>query len=144
MNWPKRCHICKFLGLNFIDFSVTHNGWTDTEQIERTRTDPLRRTNGNTTSYPLDVRPKFESLWNQTHLYFRHFMHAVTSNSLCVRILYLLIPLYLLQNIRPTLRYKTEGRGFDSRWCHCNFSLTQSFRPHYGPGVNSASNGNEY
>ena len=22
------------------------------------------------------------------------------------------------------LRYKPEGRGFDSRWCHCNFSLT--------------------
>jgi len=25
-----------------------------------------------------------------------------------------------------------------------NFSLTQSFRPHYGPGVDSASNRNEY
>ena len=24
------------------------------------------------------------------------------------------------------------------------FSLTQSFRPHYGPGVDSASNRNEY
>jgi hypothetical protein len=22
------------------------------------------------------------------------------------------------------LRYKMEGRGFDSRWCHCIFSLT--------------------
>ena len=21
-------------------------------------------------------------------------------------------------------RYKTKGRGFDSRWCHWNFSLT--------------------
>ena len=41
------------------------------------------------------------------------------------------------------LRYK-PGRGFDSRWCHWNFSLTQSFRPHYGPGVDSASNRNEY
>jgi hypothetical protein len=30
--------------------------------------------------------------------------------------------------------YKSEGRGFDSRWCHWNFSLT-SFRPHYGPGL---------
>ena len=37
------------------------------------------------------------------------------------------------------LRYKSEGRGFDSRWCHWNF-----FRPHYGPGVDSASNRNEY
>jgi len=23
-----------------------------------------------------------------------------------------------------TLLYKPEGRGFDFRWCHCNFSLT--------------------
>ena len=22
------------------------------------------------------------------------------------------------------LRYKSEGHGFDSRWCHWNFSLT--------------------
>jgi hypothetical protein len=36
------------------------------------------------------------------------------------------------------LRYKPEGHGFDFRWCHWNFSLTQSFRPHYGPGVDSA------
>jgi len=36
------------------------------------------------------------------------------------------------------LRFKPEGRGFD--W---NFLLT-SYRPHYGPGVDSASNGNEY
>ena len=42
------------------------------------------------------------------------------------------------------LRYKLVGRGFDSRWCHRNFSVTYSFRPHYGPGVDSASNRNEY
>jgi hypothetical protein len=42
------------------------------------------------------------------------------------------------------LRYKLEGRVFDSRWCHWNFSLTLSFRPHYGPGFDSASNRNEY
>ena len=42
------------------------------------------------------------------------------------------------------LRYRPEGRGFDSRWCHRNFSLTKSFRPHYGPGVDSVSNRNEY
>jgi len=23
-----------------------------------------------------------------------------------------------------SLRYKQEGRGFDSRWCHWNLSLT--------------------
>jgi len=42
------------------------------------------------------------------------------------------------------LCYKLEGRWFDSRWFHWNFSLTQSFRSHYGPGVDSASNRNDY
>ena len=37
------------------------------------------------------------------------------------------------------LRYKPEGSGFDSRWCHHN-----PFRPHYGLGIDSASNRNEY
>jgi len=41
-------------------------------------------------------------------------------------------------------RYKTEGRGFDFRWFHWKFSLIKSFRPHYGTGVDSASNRNEY
>jgi hypothetical protein len=41
------------------------------------------------------------------------------------------------------LRYKPAGRGFDSRRCHCNFSVT-IVRSHYGPGVDSASNRNEY
>jgi hypothetical protein len=42
------------------------------------------------------------------------------------------------------LRYKPEYRGFDSRRSHWNFSLTYSLRPHYVPGVDSASNRNEY
>ena len=39
-----------------------------------------------------------------------------------------------------------QVRGFDSRCCHWNFSLAQSFLPHRGPGpgVDSSSNGNEY
>ena len=40
--------------------------------------------------------------------------------------------------------YNPDSRGFDSRWCHWNFSLTQSFRPHYCPGVASVSNRNKY
>jgi len=36
------------------------------------------------------------------------------------------------------LRYKPEGRGFDSRWCHWNFSLKYSFRPHYGLDSNKS------
>jgi hypothetical protein len=46
-------------------------------------------------------------------------------------------------SVVEALRYKTEGRGIDSGWCHWNFSLT-SFRPHYGPGVDSTCNRNEY
>jgi len=42
------------------------------------------------------------------------------------------------------MRYKLEGHGFDSRCGHWHFSLTSSFRPHYDPGVDSASNRNEY
>ena len=34
------------------------------------------------------------------------------------------------------LCYKSEGRWFDSIWCH--------LRSHYGPGVESASNRNKY
>ena len=35
-------------------------------------------------------------------------------------------------------------RGFDSWWCHWNFSFTKAFRSKYGPGVDAASNRNEY
>jgi hypothetical protein len=42
------------------------------------------------------------------------------------------------------LRYKLEGCGFNSRWCQWNISLKYSFRLHSGPGVDSASNRNEY
>jgi hypothetical protein len=42
------------------------------------------------------------------------------------------------------LCYKSEGRWFDPRRCQWDFSLTYSFRSHYGPGVDSASNINDY
>jgi hypothetical protein len=42
------------------------------------------------------------------------------------------------------LCYKSEGRWFDSRWCQCYFSLTLSFCSPSVPGVDSASNRNEY
>jgi len=37
-----------------------------------------------------------------------------------------------------------EIRVFDSRWCHWNYWLIESFWPHYGPGVHWAPNRNEY
>ena len=51
---------------------------------------------------------------------------------------------YRGDTVVKVLCYKSEGRWFDSIWCHWNFSLTQSFRSHYGPGVDSASRLNEY
>jgi hypothetical protein len=42
------------------------------------------------------------------------------------------------------LCHKPEGRGFDSLWCYWIFQLTPSFQPHYGPGVDTTSNRNEY
>jgi hypothetical protein len=39
--------------------------------------------------------------------------------------------------------YQPGGRGFDSR-DHWIFQLSSSLPPHYGPGVDSASNRNEY
>ena len=45
---------------------------------------------------------------------------------------------YVVTQLVEALRYK-EGHGFDFRWYHWNFS----FWPHYGPGVDSASNRNE-
>jgi hypothetical protein len=42
---------------------------------------------------------------------------------------------YAIAQLVEALRYKPEGRGFDTRWCHWNFSLALSFWPHYGPGL---------
>jgi len=40
------------------------------------------------------------------------------------------------------LCYKLEGRWFDPSWCQ--WIDIKSFRSHYGNGVDSASNRNEY
>ena len=39
-------------------------------------------------------------------------------------LLALLILGHAVVQLVEALRYKSEGRGFDSRWCHWNFSLT--------------------
>jgi len=38
--------------------------------------------------------------------------------------LHLLVQSHAVAQLVEALRYKSEGRGFDSRWCHWNFSLT--------------------
>ena len=51
---------------------------------------------------------------------------------------------YAVAQLVEVLRHRPEGSGFDYGWCHWNFSLTYPFPPHYGPGVDSASNRSEY
>jgi hypothetical protein len=50
----------------------------------------------------------------------------------------------VVAQLGEALRYKPEGRGFDSQWSNWEFSFTKSFRQHYDPGVNSDSNRNKY
>jgi hypothetical protein len=38
------------------------------------------------------------------------------------------------------LCYKTESRGFNTKWDRWDFLLAYSFWPHYGPEVDSAAN----
>jgi hypothetical protein len=71
------------------------------------------------------------------------------SKKLCTKISLMLgkpkqVPGHAVVQFVEALRDKPEGRWFDTRWCHWNFSLTSSFRLHYGHGVDSASNRNEY
>ena len=42
------------------------------------------------------------------------------------------------------LSCKTKGSRFDVCWCHWDFSLTNSFQPHYEPGVDPKSNRYDY
>jgi hypothetical protein len=51
---------------------------------------------------------------------------------------HLLVREHAVAHLVEALRYKPEGHGFDSRWFHWYFLLTQSFRQH------SVSNRNEY
>jgi hypothetical protein len=48
-----------------------------------------------------------------------------------------------MQSLAKALRYKPQGRGFDSRWGKRILSI-YLILPHYDPGVDSASKGNEY
>ena len=49
---------------------------------------------------------------------------------------------HAMAQLVEALRYKPEGRGFNSQCCHWNFSLAYSFQPHYDPGVDSARTSN--
>jgi hypothetical protein len=48
------------------------------------------------------------------------------------------------EQLVESLRFKPEGREFDSRYCNYNLSFTYPSRPHYDNRVDSESNRNEY
>ena len=50
---------------------------------------------------------------------------------------------YALTQLVEEVRCKQEIASSVSRFCHWNPSMTSTFRPHYDPGVGSASNRNE-
>jgi hypothetical protein len=50
----------------------------------------------------------------------------------------------LVAQLVEALHYKPEGRGFDFRWCHWVFDCHNPSGSNFGPGVDSASNRNEY
>ena len=82
---------------------------------------------------------KSETFFVTSEWFMYSFWHFVW-----IPVVTLIMGRYAVAQLVEALRYKSEGCKFDSRWCHWNFSLTYSFQSHYGPGVDSASNWNEY
>jgi len=48
----------------------------------------------------------------------------IASMKYCLKIQYICYGKHAVAQLVEALRYKPEGRGFDSRCCHWNFSLT--------------------
>jgi hypothetical protein len=51
---------------------------------------------------------------------------------------------HVVAQLAEAICYNLESQWFGSRWCRWNISTSTSFRSHYGPGFDSASNRNEY
>ena len=63
-------------------------------------------------------RIKFSFAKRRTYtLTFNNFSQVISSN-------YTTFRGTAVAQLVEALRYKSEGRGFDSQWCHWNFSLT--------------------
>ena len=89
-------------------------------------------------------------LWTKICIYMRHLEFRVLSQILDIacytdrlsqaqkqdhfRVSNLYNGQHAVVQFVEALSYKPEGRGYGSRWCHWNFSLTWSIRPHYGLG----------
>jgi hypothetical protein len=60
--------------------------------------------------------------------------------TIIIIIIIIIIMGHVVVQLVEALIYKTEGRGFDSRWCHWNIYRHNPS----GTGVDSASNRNGY
>jgi len=70
-------------------------------------------------------------------------VHTPTSNLLNIH-LNIILPGDRGSTVVKVLCYKSEGRWSDPRWCQWIFHWHKYFRSHYGPGVDSAPNINDY
>jgi hypothetical protein len=84
------------------------------------------------TAVPSNRRAGFQSGCRSTMVYFdvnkytgevRIITYFRTFISILQRAVTILGQEYTVSQLADALRYKPKGRGFDSRWCHWNFSL---------------------
>jgi hypothetical protein len=54
-------------------------------------------------------------------------MKRKTTDSIFSYILRFILGTLLVAQLVEALRYKSDGRGFDSRWCHWNFDMDMSY-----------------
>jgi hypothetical protein len=90
--------------------------------------------------YEVLTLPVDSNLW---HLYYSKYILYQQRRNNKLRIA-LLEEVQLVVQLVEARCFEPEGGMFDSRWCHWNFLLTLSFRPHYDLGVDSVSKRNEY
>ena len=65
----------------------------------------------------------FAIVYKHLFLFLAHY--GSCPSILCIIIIIIIIIMrHAVAQLVEALRYKSEGRGFDSRWCHWNFSLT--------------------
>jgi len=79
------------------------------------------------------------------NLQLQRFNAVNRSSDLLMKVIFVIVQLKGGSTVVKVLCYKSESRRFDPKWCHWNFFIDiKFFRSHYGPGVDSASNRNEY
>jgi len=83
----------------------------------------------------------YQQMNTHTRIYIYIYIYIYKSTSKC----YIILQSDRGSTVVKVLCYKSEGRLFDPSWVSLEFFINiKSFRSHYGSGVDSASNRNEY